>query len=319
MLESRLCAECGSALNAVEDKCFHCGGSVAQPAKGAYFPLQFYVDFLRYIAARPDHYKVITYDDLHWAVDERHPADYRSEYMRWLRSNNNSRKIFILLQHDVDSRPERTMEVLRHEAENKTPSNIMIFHRRIDRKKLKHAGLVEETDYNIDHELIRSLSKSQRFVVGYHCNAFERAQADELRASEIFRQDVSALRTHHCIRFFSPHGGVPSSDGRNNSSITVPEDMADLIWVHNRYSPSFKATYSDGGVNNRMRDPEKRDLISFVKSMMPGNRYRILTHPQYFDPVYREAPVLARSQWYREVLEHYRAKTSTSIWEKILA
>jgi hypothetical protein len=141
---------------------------------------------------------------------------------------------------------------------------------------------------------------------------------DDHLAAEIFREDVSALRVHHPIRFFSPHGGVPTADGRNNTSIEVPVDMGDLIWVHNRNSASFKATYSDGGINNRARDPEMRDLINFVRRMKPGNRYRILTHPQYFCSVYREAPVLAESPWYREVLGHYRSTPNASLWEKAL-
>ena len=289
----------------------------AEPAKGAYFPQQYLIDFLRFVAARPHRYQIITYDDLLWGQGERYPGDYKHEHARWLKANRKSDKIFILLQHDVDSQPQRTMSLLRHEAEAGTPSNSMIFAKRIDRKRLKHVSVLEETPYDLDHDLMAELAQ-RGFVFGYHCNAVERSMWNLPRASEIFTEDVLYLRRRYPIRYFSPHGGVPSPDGLNNTSIEVPSGHEDLIWVHNLNSPLFRATYSDGGINNATRDPAKRNLIDFVRSMAPGNRYRILTHPQYFDPVYREAPILAQSAWYQDLIEHYRSSPGTSLWEKVL-
>lgn len=317
-----VCQECG-AITADKASCDHCGAVVGdsdQP-RGAYFPLQFFVDFMRYVARRPSEFNVITYDDLSWSTRERYPSDYRQEYLRWKAktaiSSEMRNKVHILLQHDVDSRAERSMEVLRHQEELGLRSNSMIFAERIDRKKLKHERVVETTEYLVDHDYLTALS-AKGWVVGYHSNAMERALFNHDTARTLFSDDVATLRQRYDIRYFSPHGGVPGPNGENNSSIIVPESLQDLIWVHNKNSASFKATYSDGGINNKSRDPEARNLIEFVRRFKPGERYRILTHPQYYDPTYREAPVLIGSAWYREVLEHYRETPRVSLWEKAL-
>lgn len=319
-----LCPECGNDTVTRENICNHCGASVSdEKRRGAYFPLQYFVDFLRYLAQRPDQYQIITYDDLSWSSHETYPPDYRSEYRSWRNKVANSaidqKKIHVLLQHDVDSRPERTFALLEREAELGTPSNVMIFSRRIDRKRLKHAGVLEETEYQLDHTYLASLEREQRFVVGYHSNAYERALFDEEQAYAMFEADVAELRRHHAIKYFSPHGGVAGPDGRNNHSLDIPQSLrGDITWVHNRNSVIFDGNYSDGGINNKNRDPEPRNLIAFVRSWKPGHRYRILTHPQYYHDVFRDAPVLSQSNWYQAVMEHYASTPDVSFWEKVL-
>lgn len=335
------CPECGSPIVQAEAgsrqlTCTHCGAGlgfrdaddrieailVDEEQRGAYFPLKFFIDFLHYLSARPNKYKIITYDDFCWSEGERYPDHYSAEYRRWQRTlaaDEDRDKICILIQHDVDSRPQRSMTVLRHEMECGMPSNPMIFSKRVDRKRLKYDGVVAETEYPVDHDLLASLERDHNFVVGYHSNAVERAAFDPARARAIFKADVADLRQRYRIRYFSPHGGVPAPDGRNNSSIEVPDELRDsLVWVHNKNSAVFKSTYSDGGINNRTRDPESRNLVDFLKQCRPGNRYRVLTHPQYYNSNYREAPVLMQSSWYREVLTHYEETPHISLWEKSL-
>ena len=325
MNEVTTCRECGIGTLSQAGSCYHCGATgTDENRRGAYFPLEYITDFLRYIARRPQLYRVITYDDLCWSEDELYPSDYQSEYKRWRRKTAADRidrsRIHVLLQHDVDSRPERSMELLTHEAEIGTPSNSMIFRARIDRKALKHDGSLVETPYSLDHELMASLERNSGFVIGYHSNAFERAGYDEDEAQRKFEEDVAELRKRHRIRYFSAHGGVPAPDGRNNNTLPVPRSLhKELIWVHNRNSAIFDGNYSDGGINNKSRPPEPRNLIGFVKTWKPGRRYRILTHPQYYHEAYRDAPVLAQSTWYRDVLEHYSTTPEESLWEKALA
>ena len=74
----------------------------------------------------------------------------------------------------------------------------------------------------------------------------------------------------------------------------------DLKWVHNGMSPYFDGNYSDGGINSMKRDPAKRDLRDFVKTLKRGRRYRILTHPQYYHSPCGRSPRLSGTGWYEK-------------------
>lgn len=293
----------------------------AHPARGAYFPLRYYVGFLEYLAANPDLFEVITYDDLAWDGDFDFRRHYPHEHAMWKRrlsSSDRAGKIHVLIQHDVDSRPERTHALLREESRLAIPSNIMIFNRRHDRKLLKHYGALGYTDYNIDTYHLQHL-ETLGFVVGYHTNAVEQAGWSLPNAIARFRDDLETLRAKFRIRYFSPHGGVPGPDGSNNRDIPIPEDVAkDVRWVHNGHTPRFDGNYSDGGINNPKRDIRTRDLRDFVRTWRRGGRYRVLIHPQYYDDTARPAENLSVAHWYREIFAEC-AHNGASGWESVPA
>ncbi len=289
---------------------------------GGYLPLAYYCDFLKLLAENRSHIEIITYRDLIWGHDYDHAHQYPHERAAWKecmrRGTLDSSKIYVLLQHDVDSSPERTSDVLREEEQLGLRSNVMIFNRRICRQRLKATGDLVYTDYPLDYEYLRYLQDYHGFVVGYHCNALEQAIFHLGKARQIFEADVRALRQHFNIDFYSPHGGVPGPDGQNNHSVTVPDTLrASLRWVHNHYSPWFTRSYSDGGINSPKRDPAKRDLRDFVRSWQPGGRYRVLTHPQYYSSNCGRSPRLSGTPWYEEVLSLYGRGTSTRAWQGI--
>jgi hypothetical protein len=288
---------------------------------GGYFPLRFFTDFIDFLATHRDRIETITYDDLPWEDDHDAARSYPGEHSRWQwqvkQGNRDPSKIFVLLQHDVDTRPDRSMMVLRHEIVRGARSNLMIFVRRVDRRHLRDTGELRFTPYELDEELLARASRTG-FVIAYHQNAFEQALFDEERAQSIFADDVGLLSRRFPIRFTSAHGGTPAPDGRNNRDVSMPTGLVGRIrWVHNGFSPWFLGTYSDGGINSPKRDPEKRDLRDFVRSWRPGKRYRILTHPQYYMPDPGVSPRLAGARWYEEIRRHYEDPEAPSVWDEV--
>jgi hypothetical protein len=294
--------------------------------KGGYFPLEYFVHFLEFLIKNGDIMEIITYDDLAWGNDFDYASNYKQEYSRWkgeMKSGLRDRqKIYVLLQHDVDSRAERTMKVVLKEEHLGIRSNVMIFTERLNRKKLKSDGVVSFTEYPVDYEYLRNLQENCGFVVGYHCNAYEKALFHMERACKIFEEDVARLRCHFNISYFSAHGGVPGPVGYNNRNMKIPASLRnDIRWVHNGCSPYFDGTYSDGGINSPRLDPRKRDLRDFVRRWKRGKRYRVLTHPQYYNSPCKASPRLAGTPWYEEVLEVYDSVRPASAWDgvKLLA
>jgi hypothetical protein len=274
---------------------------------GAYIPLTYLVGFLHWLAARKDYIQVITYDDLPWASDFDYTNNYPLEARRWrdhMRKGMtySSDHIYVLLQHDIDSRPHRAMSLLKHEKALGIRSNIMVFNRRHDRKLLRRAGQIRLTDYPVDWYYLKELHDVYGFVVGYHTNAMEQAGWDLHHAQQRFRSDLEQLRTWFSVNYFSPHGGVRGPGGENNNDIELPADLErDVRWVHNKHTVRFDANYSDGGINNPKRNIAERDLRDFVRSWRAGGRYRVLTHPQYYDENATQAANLSHAPWYREL------------------
>ncbi len=278
-------------------------------ATDAYLPLEYYVDFLKFLNDRRDQIEIITYRDLPWGTDYDFERAYPDEWRCWeeqLTSGERSRhKIYLLLQHDVDNYPERTTRMLEAERSLGIRSNVMIFNTLINRPKLETSGDLEHLEYPLDDDVLRGL-QGDGFVIGYHCNAYEQALFDLTDAGRIFANDVDELRARFDIEFFSAHGGVRDTSGQSNACIRVPESLRGSIrWVHNTYGPRFHATYSDGAFASGKKPPEALDLRAFAKSWRPGRRYRILVHPQY----YHERPSRLRhmetTPWYREVWARY--------------
>lgn len=289
--------------------------------KRGYFPLEFFVDFLEFLYKNRKVIEVITYNDLDWGDDFNYEKSYPIEWKSWntqlKTGDRDPNKIYVIIQHDVDAFPEGTMTILREEERLGIPSNVMLFHRRINRRHLQNTGELLYTEYDVDMHEIRRL-QDKGFVFGYHCNAFERASFDVDKAMEIFEADVNELNRYLKIRYFSPHGGPRSPEGKTSNCLPVPDSLRKSIrWVHNRMTVRFRGSYSDGGPNSPKRDPSKRDLRDFVRTWRPGNRYRVLTHPQYYHSPCGVSPRLAQASWYNEVLEFYNSKHSSSVWDEV--
>lgn len=287
-----------------------------QEGLAGYFPLRFFTDLVDFLIAHPDRIEVITYDDLPWADDHDAARAYPGERARW-QAGRDPGRIYVLLQHDVDTRPDRSMRVLRHELARGARSNVMIFVRRVDRRHLRDTDELRFTPYELDDALLDQARRAG-FVIAYHQNAFEQSHFDEARAGRIFADDVAGLSRRFPIQFTSAHGGTPGPDGRNNRDVAMPPELIGRVrWVHNGFSPWFRSTYSDGGINSLQRDPEKRDLRDFVRTWQPGERYRILTHPQYYAPTPSVSPRLAGTRWYEELRRHYEDPDAPSVWDDV--
>jgi hypothetical protein len=293
-----------------------------RPEQVAVIPRGYLVGFLDLLAEYRDVVRVITYDDLPWGDDYDHEHHFPRERERWTQSLERGERdpsaIYLILQHDVDAAPDRTMAVLAEQERRGLRSNVMIFRRRLYREHLKELGEVVEREYKLDIPHLQHFER-QGFVIGYHANAYEQANFDTGRAERIFLEDVAALREQFTIRFFCPHGGVRDSEGRSNAALELPAALrGDLRWVLNRYGPRFDGTYSDGALRSTTRDPSDRDLRDFVKTWRPGGRYRILVHPQYYaDDAIEPAGRLPEAAWYREIIDHYaRGRAGDDPWRE---
>jgi len=282
-------------------------------------PLQFLADFMALIGANPDKINVFTYNDLEWNGDWDYKNHYPNELRAWKKSLKNKaqdpNKIHVLFQHDVDNCPDRTMDLLEVQEEYGIRSNVMIFNNKIDRKHLKKTGEATPSNYPIDHNRFAELERGG-FVIGYHSNAYEQAEFDRDKASEIFVQDVEELRSKHSIQVFCPHGGNRDENGESNATLDLPVTLRrSLKWVLNKYTIRLDGRYSDGGIRGARQNPESRDLREHVLSWKPGKRYRILVHPQYYGTTYcRSTKLIPRASWYSDLLDCYDNDRGLEDW-----
>lgn len=303
----------------------------AGSSKGAFFPLGFFTAFLDFLAANRDRLEPITYADFDWGDDYNGEASYPQEGARWLGPSKDLKtgwlglskdlkaagRAQVLIQHDIDTWPHRTNAVVEAEREREIRSSVMIFRRRVDRRRLVREGELALTEYPIDDDLLQA-AEDEGFVIGYHFNAMEHALWNQRRAREIFAEDLSALRQRYAIDFVSAHGGVVGPDGSNNRDL-VPPDLRALgvRWVHNGQSPRFTANYSDGALNSTKLDPAGRDLRDFMRRLRPGGRYRVLLHPQYYSDPWRSAPGLQGTSWYDELLAAHADDPEIDSWSGV--
>lgn len=311
-------------LKDVEDLTGH---SKALPGQGlpeanktwGYWPLEYLIDFLKFIRDNQADIEVLTYKDLCWGDDYRYEQNYPEEWAQWNKAlatgRRDSGKIYLLLQYDVDTRTQRTMRLLREQEHLGVPANVMIFHRFIDRRHLRDTGELRLRDYTLDNDYLRHLEKNCGFVIGYHCNAYEQALFNMDRAIQIFEQDVAALRQRFRIDFFSAHGGVRDSQGRSNNCIHVPDSLrSSLRWVNNPHGPRVRAYFTDGGIRNQKKPRSRFDLVRAARSWKRGHRYHVVIHPQYYHTQARPHERLAGARWYEQIMAYYGCKSYPSRW-----
>lgn len=288
---------------------------------GAYFPQAYLTDMFRFLERNDDKIKVLTYADFDWQDDYAFDSGYPDEKKRWLNGikdgSIDATKAYLLIQYDLDSRPERGMSLLSHEAHQNIPANVTCFHKRVDRRHLKQTDELRYTDYDIDKGLLRKL-ESNGFVIAYHSNCYERSHHNYDLARAILNQDIDELKKDYVIDFYTAHGGVPCSDGLNNRDIEpLPETCEKVRWVHNGATPFFNKQYSDGGHNSPVRDPAERDIRDFVANMKPGGRYRILCHPQYYAVDHGVSQRYSDTKWYDELIADARSAAKPDTWRHV--
>ena len=225
------------------------------------------------------------------------------EFEAWIEAAEARGKGAVLIQYDVDARPDVTERIIETHIETGVPANAMIFNRKIFDWKLKQEGVLEYDEYELDDDLFRRF-EAMGGVVGYHCNAFDRAEGDTGRALEIFERDVEELRARFDIRFFSMHGGHVTKDGRCNATLPVKPllQRLGLTWVHNGHSVLFHSNWADGGASNPKYRRECGDPLDFIMSTGAGERTRLLFHPQYYNDdtnSHFDFPIIQDADWVR--------------------
>lgn len=281
-------------------------------------PFEYIVGFLKFLKKNNDIIEVITYDDLPWGDDYDYENKYKKEFENWQQQlasgDRDKNKIYVLLQQDIDSNPKMNMEVMKAQAELGVRSTFMLFADRVDRKKISE-GIVEFTDYPLDLSAMQRLEIEKGFLFGYHSNAFEKALFDREKALDIFVDDVKRLRQHFKVNYFSAHGGARGPNGEINRDLGMPLSLKDIRWVHNGGSPIFASSYSDGGYGSPLYGLRDRDLRSFVALWEPGRRYRVLTHPQYYQTPWKPAEFYVGQPWYDDILNYTTMNPGRSVWE----
>lgn len=247
-------------------------------------------------------FQVISYNDLAGVPRFMEEAE---EFRAWIARAEARGERAVLLQYDVDARPDVTMRLLEDHIRLGVPANVMVFNRKIFDWKLKRDGIVEIDDsYQLDFPLLERFQKAGG-AVGYHCNAFDLAKGDTDKAIDLFFEDVQALRKHLDLRFFSMHGGHVTQDGRCNGNLPVHQFLEELglTWVHNGHSVYFHRNWADGSASNPRYRNEANDPLDFIVSTRVGERTRLLFHPQYyndFDNASFSFPVLSDQRWVEE-------------------
>ncbi len=226
-------------------------------------------------------------------------AAFRSLIRRWgpscVRSAVRPAQPFIdvILQHDADRQPYKTIEMLRRQQRMGVRSSAYFF-----RERNIWDGDLEPYDINIQalHEL-----QDSGFEVGYHLNAAELEGYDQSRTRFRILSDVAWFRKHFSITSFVPHGGRPAPTGANNDCVDYDGALNDLWWVYNgrgRYGVIKDHTWSDGLVYTALlSDPRQ-----VARTIAPGSRVLFLMHPQYYGNAlmkgWEQLPI-AREAWWR--------------------
>jgi len=226
---------------------------------------------------------------------------YKDEYSSWKENSLKEPTLDILFLHDCDSGPAQTVYLCEKEARYGIRSTTSLFVNILDSNG-------NPMPYKIDFLALRKLQE-KGICFTYHANAGELAGYDEEKVRSVCNADVTWLENHGFdIQFFSPHGGRPSSDGRNNNSFFYPALFnRSLIWTHNRFAPSGHR-YSDGGFIPRLqKGTPGTDLRAYlIENLALSRRIFILIHPQYY---FADAPnpsVMASEDVPEWLLEYWR-------------
>lgn len=195
----------------------------------------------------------------------------------------------VIVQHDADANPDATIAMMELEEKLGIRSSSFFY---------------KETAFNEPYELnIPELQRLERlgFEIGYHQNAFERADYDEAHALRLVEEDVAFFRKHFDLRSFVPHGGAPGPHGQNNASLGHRGALLDLFWAYNGRGVLKDAMWSDGGAEFTTITSDPR---AFVQALPDHGRVVMLFHPQYYGEIPRGdagALPVSSSQWWKDL------------------
>jgi hypothetical protein len=285
------------------------------PIRGSILPFSYIEGLYAALNSCPK-VKFKTYKDLPFEFNRKIENEealkelYRAEYLAWRESQRDDPRLDIIILHDSDSGPNETAFLCEYEASHGVVSTTSVF--------AQIVGAAGVETYPIDFKaLLKAQSHGSCFT--YHCNAWETSRYNEALLAQRCNSDVSTLEKNGLkIEFFSPHGGVPSPDGRNNNSFFYPPIFErQLLWTHNRFAPSGKR-YSDGGFIPRLqRGATGTDLRTYlIECAVVPNRVFILLHPQYYfastrvgvSEIYRATP------WLDEYWRFHECGRSQEYW-----
>ena len=203
--------------------------------------------------------------------------------------------IRVLLQHDVDVMPDRTMRVLEMERAMGLRSNVMLMGRCVDRVTYERSGVLRHLPYALDFPRLSELEE-EGFLFGYHCNAYERSDFDRKKSDRIVYDDLILLTNHLYIRWYSAHGGPKDIEGLSNHILLVPSHM----WAAHNCAGQVM---TDGTYTDSQLLRGGRDIFDFIDAMKPGGLYRILLHPQYYHTPWKR--ITPECEWFDERMGKY--------------
>ncbi len=212
----------------------------------------------------------------------------------WARFKNQAqgRPPVVLLHHDADHTPYKTVDLMEYEHSLGIRSSAYFFYEQNLSNRYE--------PYTLDIKRLQSLENSG-FEIGYHLNAYEMAGYELDKAFDLIKRDLDFLEQHFRVTSFVPHGGVPGPFGMNNHLIPHSGVLREYQWPEVGRGISYDYAWSDGMVHSeQIQDP--RDII---RNLDDGQRARLLMHPQYYGDKlshrHEKYPLLAKEKWWREL------------------
>ena len=202
--------------------------------------------------------------------------------------SRNRKSPTVILQHDADVMPERTLLMMEKEKEYGLVSSNYFFRKPSD-----------FVPYKLDLEKMNQF-ENFGFEIGYHQNAYERSEFDFELALRLMEEDVKFYSKHFDLRSFVPHGGKPGPRGLDNDFFPHIGSLSKLLWAYNGKCILKHYTWSDGGIKKRAPS----DPRDFVKRLLPGTRAIMLLHPQYYGNEIRhdwENLPISKQSWWRNL------------------
>jgi len=179
----------------------------------------------------------------------------------------------LILRHDIDARPERSLFMAQLEKANGIRSTFYCL-----------------TKYTNDAFLRRLVSYGHE--VGYHYTALAQANGDRLKAEQLFAADLATMRTVVEIKTICAHG---SANYRNHELITDALMQRYEIIGDAYLGIDFSSLYyiSDSGnkfqlydhvtqIFDRQKPRRPITVGKIIEYIEKGQRCYLLTHPQYW-------------------------------------
>ena len=200
----------------------------------------------------------------------------------------------IIIQHDADRYPIRTLEVMKTELKFGIKSSNFFF----NEKSPNWDG--DNEPYDIPINELKELEKCG-FEIGYHQNAMELSGYDVSKAHEIIERDVKFFQKNFNLHSFVPHGGVLGPNGEENSHIPHEGFLSNLLWAYNGKCLLKDLMWSDGICEGVEGATDPREAAKNVEN---GMRAVFLFHPQYYGdklrPDWFELPI-SNQVWWRNL------------------